>query len=106
MVQNLFWTEGLVTQEERGLRLKQKGVTVWLTGLSASGKSTIARTLERRLFDLGYLTFVLDGDNIRRGLNSNLGFSPEDRSENVRRIAELANLFSMAGVIRSCSKIN
>ncbi|MDP3029829.1 MAG: adenylyl-sulfate kinase [Deltaproteobacteria bacterium] len=106
MVQNLFWTDGLVTQEEREQRLKQKGVTIWLTGLSASGKSTIARTLERKLFDLGYLTFVLDGDNIRRGLNSNLGFSPEDRSENIRRIAELANLFSMAGIINVAAFIS
>lgn len=106
MVQNLFWTDGLVTQEEREQHLKQKGVTIWLTGLSASGKSTIARTLERKLFDLGCLTFVLDGDNIRRGLNSNLGFSPEDRSENIRRIAELASLFSMAGIINVAAFIS
>jgi adenylylsulfate kinase len=106
MVQNLFWTDGLVTQEEREQHLKQKGVTIWLTGLSASGKSTIARTLERKLFDLGWLTFVLDGDNIRRGLNSNLGFSPEDRSENIRRIAELASLFSMAGIINVAAFIS
>jgi adenylylsulfate kinase len=106
MTENLFWTNDLVSQEEREARLKQKGVTIWLTGLSASGKSTVARTLERKLFDLGYLTFVLDGDNIRQGLSSNLGFSPEDRSENIRRIAELANLFSMAGMINIAAFIS
>jgi adenylylsulfate kinase len=99
MTKNLFWTNGLVSQEERESRLKQKGATIWLTGLSASGKSSIARALERKLFDLGYLTFVLDGDNIRHGLSNDLTFSPEDRGENIRRIAELANLFSMAGII-------
>jgi adenylylsulfate kinase len=106
MNKNLFWTNDLVSQEERERRLKQKGATIWLTGLSASGKSTIARTLERKLFDLGYLTFVLDGDNIRQGLSSNLGFSPEDRAENIRRIAELANLFSMAGIINIAAFIS
>lgn len=106
MIRNLFWTNGLVSQEEKEERLKQKGVTIWLTGLSASGKSTIARTLERKLFDLGYLTFVLDGDNIRQGLNNDLGFSPEDRAENIRRIAELANLFSMAGIINIAAFIS
>lgn len=106
MTENLFWTNNLVSQEEREARLKQKGVTIWLTGLSASGKSTVARTLERKLFDLGYLTFVLDGDNIRQGLSSNLGFLPEDRSENIRRIAELANLFSMAGMINIAAFIS
>ncbi len=106
MTNHLFWTNDLVSREEREERLKQKGVTIWLTGLSASGKSTVARTLERKLFDLGYLTFVLDGDNIRQGLSSNLGFSPEDRSENIRRIAELANLFSMAGMINIAAFIS
>ena len=106
MTTNLFWTNGLVTQEEKEERLKQKGVTIWLTGLSASGKSTVARTLERKLFDLGYLTFVLDGDNIRQGINNDLTFSPEDRAENIRRIAELANLFSIAGVINIAALIS
>ncbi len=106
MTENLFWTNDLVSQEEREARLKQKGVTIWLTGLSASGKSTVARTLERKLFDLGYLTFVLDGDNIRQGLSSNLGFLPEDRAENIRRIAELANLFSTAGMINIAAFIS
>ena len=106
MTENVFWTNGLVNQEAREERLKQKGVTIWLTGLSASGKSTIARTLERKLFDLGYLTFVLDGDNIRHGLNNDLGFSPEDRSENIRRIAEMANLFSMAGMVNIAAFIS
>lgn len=106
MTRNIFWMNGFVTQEEKENRLKQKGVTIWLTGLSASGKSTIARALERKLFDLGYVTFVMDGDNIRSGLNSDLSFSPEDRSENIRRIAELCRLFSMAGIINIAAFIS
>jgi adenylylsulfate kinase len=106
MTENLFWTNDLVSQGERERRLKQKGATIWLTGLSASGKSSIARALERKLFDLGYLTFVLDGDNIRHGLSNDLTFSPEDRGENIRRIAELANLFSMAGIINIAAFIS
>jgi adenylyl-sulfate kinase len=72
---------------------------VWLTGLSAAGKSTLAMLLERRLFDLGYAVYVLDGDNVRRGLNADLGFSPEDRQENIRRVGEVAALFAEAGLI-------
>lgn len=106
MTKNIFWMNGLVTQEEKENRLNQKGVTIWLTGLSASGKSTIARTLERKLFDLGYITFVLDGDNIRQGLNNDLGFSPEDRAENIRRIAELCNLFSISSIINIAAFIS
>ena len=88
-----------VTESERAARLGHAGAVVWLTGLSASGKSTLAMALERRLFDGGYAAYVLDGDNVRRGLNANLGFSPEDRQENIRRIGEAAALFAEAGFI-------
>lgn len=96
---NLTWHEGQVSRTEREARLGQRGVTVWLTGLSGSGKSTIAVAAERRLADEGRLTYILDGDNIRQGLNSNLGFSPEDRTENIRRIGEVAKLFTDVGAI-------
>jgi len=79
--------------------LGRKGVTIWCTGLSGSGKSTVAVAAEAALRDQGRLTYILDGDNIRQGLNSNLGFSPEDRTENIRRIGEVARLFTDAGVI-------
>lgn len=79
--------------------LGQRGCTIWLTGLSGSGKSTIAVAAEKALNDLGRLTYILDGDNIRHGLNSNLGFSPDDRTENIRRIGEVSKLFTDAGVI-------
>ena len=88
-----------VSAAERAARLRHSGAVVWLTGLSAAGKSTLAMLLERRLFDAGYAVFVLDGDNLRRGLNVNLGFSPEDRQENIRRIGEVAALFAEAGLI-------
>jgi adenylylsulfate kinase len=84
---------------DRESRLGQRGATVWLTGLSGSGKSTIAVAAEQALASRGRLTYILDGDNVRHGLNSNLGFSPEDRSENIRRIGEVAKLFTDAGVI-------
>jgi adenylylsulfate kinase len=96
---NLTWHEGQVSRTEREQRLGQKGVTVWLTGLSGSGKSTIAVGAEKALADRGRQTYILDGDNIRQGLNNNLGFSPEDRTENIRRIGEVAKLFTDAGVI-------
>jgi len=79
--------------------IKQKGLVIWFTGLSAAGKSTLAMALERKLEKDGYLTEVLDGDKIRDGLSSNLGFSPEDRSENIRRIAEVSKLFCNCGII-------
>ena len=97
--QNIFWSEGEVTAGKRALRNGHKGAVVWLTGLSGSGKSTIAHALERELFNSGMHTYTLDGDNVRHGLNSNLGFSPEDRVENIRRIAEVAKLMSDAGLI-------
>jgi bifunctional enzyme CysN/CysC len=97
--QNIFWSEGEVTSAKRAVRNGHKGAVVWLTGLSGSGKSTIAHALERELFNSGLHTYTLDGDNVRHGLNSNLGFSPEDRVENIRRIAEVAKLMSDAGLI-------
>mgnify|MGYP001578908730 CR=1 FL=1 len=95
----LVWHSSQVTLEDRCQLLAQKPITLWLTGLSASGKSTLAFALERRLMDRGQLSFVLDGDNVRHGLNNNLGFSPEDRAENIRRIAEVSKLMNSAGMI-------
>ena len=96
---NVTWHEHKVTKEEREALLKQKGMVLWFTGLSGSGKSTVANEVAYQLYQMGKLTYVLDGDNIRHGLNKNLGFSPEDRNENIRRISEVANLFADAGVI-------
>ena len=88
-----------VTREEREHLKGQRGVTVWFTGLSASGKSTVATIVDRELTSRGHHCAVLDGDNIRHGLNRDLGFSPEDREENIRRIGEVAKLFTEAGLI-------
>jgi adenylylsulfate kinase len=96
---NITWHASHVERAERERLLAQRGATVWLTGLSGSGKSTIAVAAERALLERGRLAYVLDGDNIRHGLNRNLGFSPEDRTENIRRIGEVAKLFTDAGVI-------
>ena len=96
---NITWHPHQVTREDRERVLDQKGVTVWLTGLSGSGKSTIAVAAEEALVSRGRLAYVLDGDNIRHGLNKNLGFSPEDRTENIRRIGEVAKLFTDAGLV-------
>src|SRR4051812_48571216 len=103
---NITWHEGHVTREERGALLKQKGATIWFTGLSGSGKSTIAFTLEHALVQRGHLAYVLDGDNIRHGLNKNLGFSAADREENIRRIGEVARLFADCGVLTLTSFIS
>ncbi len=103
---NITWHEGHVTRDERGALLKQMGATLWFTGLSGSGKSTIAFTLEHALVQRGRLAYVLDGDNIRHGLNKNLGFSAADREENIRRIGEVAKLFADAGVITMASFIS
>ncbi|MGB3860688.1 MAG: adenylyl-sulfate kinase [Candidatus Aminicenantaceae bacterium] len=96
---NITWHDGDITKSDRERLIQQKGVVIWFTGLSSSGKSTIARAVEERLFERGHLSYVLDGDNIRHGLNKNLGFSPEDREENIRRIGEVAKLFADAGLI-------
>jgi adenylylsulfate kinase len=103
---NLTWHAGSVTRADRARLLAQKGVTVWMTGLSAAGKSTIACILERMLIERGKLTYRLDGDNVRHGLNKNLGFSAEDRAENIRRIGEVAKLFTDAGLIVIASFIS
>jgi adenylyl-sulfate kinase len=88
-----------VTAGDRAKRTGHAGAVVWLTGLPGSGKSTLAMALERRLTDLGWQAYTLDGDNVRRGLNADLGFSPEDRQENIRRIGEVAALFADAGTV-------
>jgi len=97
--ENIYWSEGTVDARKRALRNGHKGAVVWLTGLSGSGKSTISHSLERELFNLNLHTYVLDGDNVRHGLNSNLGFSPTDRVENIRRVAEVARLMADAGLV-------
>ncbi len=96
---NLVWHQGHVTPQERQDLFKQKPLTIWLTGLSAAGKSTLAFALERLLIEAEHPCYVLDGDNVRHGLNNNLGFSAEDRSENIRRVAEVAKLMNDAGLI-------
>lgn len=99
MSENVVWQNTKVTRAEREELLKQRGIVLWFTGLSGSGKSTLAVNLEERLNKLGKLTYLLDGDNIRHGLNKDIGFSLEDRSENIRRIAEVSKLFVDAGII-------
>ncbi|GJQ23064.1 MAG: adenylyl-sulfate kinase [Planctomycetia bacterium] len=96
---NIKWHPGKITKDDRVKLMKQKGVTIWLTGLSGSGKSTIAVEIEHALLENKHLAYILDGDNIRHGLNKNLGFSPEDRTENIRRIGEVAKLFTDANMI-------
>jgi len=96
---NITWQEGKVTRDERETNLNQHGCTVWFTGLSGSGKSTIAIACEQALLDHGHHVYRLDGDNIRHGLNKDLGFSAQDREENIRRIGEVTHLFADAGVI-------
>jgi adenylylsulfate kinase len=96
---NLTWSQSDVTRGEREALLRHKAVTLWFTGLSGSGKSTLARAVESALVARGVLAYVLDGDNIRHGLNRNLGFSVEDRTENIRRIGEVARLMNDAGIV-------
>jgi adenylylsulfate kinase len=103
---NITWHGGTVSRADRERLLGQRGVTVWLTGLSAAGKSTIAVILERMLLERGRHAYRLDGDNVRHGLNKNLGFSAGDRTENIRRIGEVAKLFTDAGVIVIASFIS
>ena len=96
---NITWHHGDITRDDRERQNGHKSVVIWFTGLSGSGKSTLAHAVENTLFERGCRTYVLDGDNVRHGLNKNLGFSPEDREENIRRIGEVAKLFVDAGVI-------
>ena len=103
---NITWHEGHVKREDREKLLGQNGATIWFTGLSGSGKSTIAFTLEHALVERGHLAYVLDGDNVRHGLNKNLGFSAADREENIRRIGEVARLYADTGVIALTSFIS
>ncbi|MDX1722560.1 MAG: adenylyl-sulfate kinase [Pseudomonas sp.] len=97
--ENIVWQDGHVSREERGRLFGQNPATIWMTGLSGAGKSTLAFALEARLLAMGHACFVLDGDNVRHGLNRDLGFSPEDRCENIRRVAEVARLMNEAGLI-------
>jgi len=103
---NIHWHAGNLTKEDRWKSLKAKGCTLWFTGLSASGKSTIASALEQVLVQRGIHCYRLDGDNIRHGLNKNLGFSADDRAENIRRIGEVAKLFADSGCIALTSFIS
>ncbi len=103
---NVTWQDGEVSREDRFTILRQRGATIWFTGLSGSGKSTIAVALERALYQIGKLSYRLDGDNVRLGINKNLGFSEQDRKENIRRIGEVAKLFGDAGVISLSSFIS
>ncbi len=103
---NVTWHDGDITIDDRSALLGQKGATLWFTGLSGSGKSTVAVALEKALFERGKLSYRLDGDNIRLGINKNLGFSAEDRTENIRRIGEIAKLFVDSGVIALSSFIS
>lgn len=96
---NVTWHHGDVSREDRTKLLKQKGATLWFTGLSGSGKSTVAVELEKALFASGNLAYRLDGDNIRLGINKNLGFTAEDRTENIRRVGEVSKLMADSGVI-------
>jgi len=103
---NTVWHEGHVDRQQREDLLKQKGVLIWLTGLPSSGKSTLAFTVEHALVERGRMAYVLDGDNIRHGLNKNLGFSAEDRAENIRRIGEVGKLFADAGMVTLSSFVS
>ena len=103
---NVVWHDGEISREDRHDILGQTGATIWFTGLSGAGKSTVAVALEQALFKLGKLSYRLDGDNVRLGINKNLGFSEADRTENIRRIGEVAKLFGDAGVLALSSFIS
>jgi len=98
-IRNITWHDSMISKSDSEKRNGHKGVCIWLTGLPCSGKSTIAVGLQRALFYMGCQTYILDGDNIRHGLNKDLGFSPKERTENIRRIGEVARLFTEAGLI-------
>lgn len=104
--ENIVWHPNKVSKEDRRRVLGQKGLVVWFTGLSGSGKSTIAVEVEKKLMDAGRAAYLLDGDNIRHGINSDLGFTDEERNENIRRISEIAALFRDAGIITLVSFIS
>lgn len=97
--ENVVWQDIAVKRDDREKRRGHRGAVLWFTGLSASGKSTLASAVEKRLFAEGYFSYILDGDNVRHGLNGDLGFSPDDRSENIRRVGEVAKLFAEAGAL-------
>lgn len=97
--EDIVWHTTQLSKQDRAFQKRQKPCVLWFTGLSASGKSTISNALEQKLFELGHHTYLLDGDNVRHGLNKDLGFSDEDRIENIRRIGEMAKLFADAGLI-------
>ena len=103
---NIVWHDNHAGRDQREALLNQKGVLVWLTGLPSAGKSTIAFTVEHALIERGHMAYVLDGDNVRHGLNQNLGFSAEDRAENIRRIGEVGKLFADASMITLTSFIS
>lgn len=103
---NIVWHGAEIDQEQRERALGQRGCVVWFTGLSGSGKSTVARRVEQRLLERGVHVYALDGDNLRMGLNRDLGFSPEDRAENIRRVACVAQLFADSGCITTCSFVS
>jgi len=96
---NITWHHGAISKADREKLLGQKGVVIWYTGYSGSGKSTLATAVEKELYNRNKLCYILDGDNVRHGLNKNLGFSALDREENIRRIGEVARLFAQAGII-------
>ena len=103
---NVTWFNGYLTREDREKLHGHKGAVIWFTGLSASGKSTIARHLEKQLYNMDCSTYVFDGDNVRHGLCGDLGFSLEDREENIRRIGEMVNLYVDAGIIKEFTGIS
>ena len=103
---NLVWHQGAITRSDRERANNHRGFTIWFTGLPSSGKSTLAVAVEEALFEKGCHTFILDGDNVRHGLNKNLGFSAEDRVENIRRLGEVAKLFRDAGLINMTAFIS
>ena len=96
----------ILQKEDKEAQLKQHALVIWMVGLSGSGKSTLAKTIEKELHERGFLTMLLDGDNLRTGINNNLGFSEDDRKENIRRAAEVSRLFASCGVITICSLIS
>lgn len=106
MAEHIFPTDSLIGLNDRELLMKQKSVVIWMTGLSGSGKSTLGRSLEKKLLEAGYAAFLLDGDSLRNGLNKDLGFSIEDRNENIRRTGEVCKLLSNAGLIVIASFIS